>query len=165
MDTELCHKDRLIAKAVASKGSAARVLRTVRIGDGEIVACDGHILVRRSLHMIGDPILVNPEAISCRRKRSVTRISSNSDLSCEVTHTGEYPKKYPLVIDQYPDYDSLCPKGPPSLQVSFRVDVLRKLLSTIESDRYITLSFYTAGQAVRFEAGNTHGLIMPSCPL
>jgi len=154
----------LVANAVADKNENREILKTVRIGNNEIVGVDGFLLVRYPIGAdIGETINVPGEILSRTKttQRSKALLVSNKDENtCTIQGDDDVKRQATLCQGNFPDIGKAYPKGKPKARVSFSRKVLKKLLASTNGD-IVDLDLFGEKDPVKFTCGDHHGIIMP----
>ena len=162
MEAQLDKGAMLVANA-ASKDITWPVLQAVRIGDGEIVAVDGRILVRYPINTQGEGHALIPATDVQHSKiprYTDSIVVSSNDETC--TLDGESTIQAPLIKGTFPELWQVYPTKEEGtvFSVAFSRKLLKQLISCLDSDT-IHFDFVGEERAVKFECGKHHGLIMP----
>jgi len=157
----------LVAKAAAKDG-VRQMLKVAKLGEGEIVATDGAILVRYPVETEGNTILIpaaDLKRVKPMRHVGKVMVSAEDTLGNGATCTlmGDATVISALETGQFPNYTQVYPKEDKDVvfKVAFMRDTLKKLLDCLE-DGPIRMEFTGETGAIKFTSGEHHGLIMPA---
>ncbi len=129
-------------------------LEKVLVSENEVVAYNGFSMVRRP---------VNPDAIKGFPYNPEVRLGGKDKVLVDTPYClGDF-KGYIEGKDasEYPDLESLYPKGEVKVGISFSVSLLKRLLSSLGNEEVIKMKIRGTWAGVEFVAGKTSGIIMP----
>lgn len=158
-----------IAFAADSGGSGRPVLECVKIGNGEIMACDGFIFAKCQIvtdPLEGEEILINAKAvIGVQRIIQDGRINleSNGKVATLKNEDGTISIVVELQGGKYPNTHEMVPKTERKAYVALSKDVLSKVLeiATPSDDVLLKFKVREPSQPVIVISGNTTIYAMP----
>jgi len=169
MKAELVQEAIAVANVVAEDNSRP-IFTCVKIGNGEIVAADGYIMVRHPVKTEGEgEVMVRGKAILDARgvyPHGNLLLEQNGD---EVTLKSTDPQvtdpslivRTTVVNAHFPAFDKLYPTSEPTAFTALAPGLLRKLLDAVGDASFIKFRIRGSRDPVEFIAGYASGLIMP----
>ena len=155
-----------VAVAYAARQDVIKpILESVHIGDGEIKATDGYMLVGHKIETEGEPILLNAKALlafqaAFSQGKELT-ITTDDDKNATVEVSGV---SISIKVEQgnYPStaipYKKL---GEPKAYVALQVEFLKRLIQLAADSKVIQFRIRSNRDPVEFIVGDIYGLIMP----
>lgn len=135
-----------IAYATASSDEKRPVLECVKIGNSEIVATDGYILVRRPITTDpehGEEILINGKAILEAKtilKAEVLVIESQDGKTATISNVNKKGGNLNITLTanlleaKFPQFAHIIPKSQRKAYVALQVGIVAKILKASTSD-------------------------------
>jgi len=140
-------------------------LRAVKIGNDEIVASNGFLLIRKPLETEGEnEVLVCAEDILKLRivnKKAVPQISiteQNGTIEIDNNTTTLISK---IVEGNYPKLDTLYPKEKRTAFIAINLKLFAKLIKIVGEDTIVKFRIRGKNVPIEFIAKDFSGLIMP----
>jgi len=153
---------------IAAKSDAKPILQCVRIGGGEIVACDGFVLAKRPIPTkseTGAVILVKARDILMAQKewKAKSLVIDSSNISHVVIRDEASGNtiETQLALGMYPHTTKLCPTTKRKAYIVLDKYLLAKVLRVV-SGRFVKLKIRESTEPIEFIVDETRGLIMPA---